>query len=93
MGKSRKIYKIEIAEIAADFIRTQTKKIQRQIFSEITSLAQEPYGKGRRIKNSSDVFKIRPGCYRIAYSIKEDRLLVLVIRIGHRKDFYRYYDH
>ena len=92
MAKSTKIYKIKIADTAADFIRKQTKKNQRQIMNKISSLAHDPCGKGNRIKSKSEFFKIRSGIYRIAYTIKESHVIVLVLRIGHRKDFYRYFE-
>ncbi len=92
MAKSGKIYKIKIEETAADFIRRQTKKNQRQIMNKISSLAQDPHSKGNRIKSKSEFFKIRSGIFRIAYRIKERQVIVLVLRIGHRKDFYRYFE-
>ena len=92
MVKSGKIYKVKIADDAADFIRGQTKKIQRQIMNKINSLTESPETRGEPIKNSTNTFKIRSGWYRIAYQIQGNNLLVLVVRIGHRKDFYQYYD-
>ena len=92
MVKSGKIYKVKIANDAADFIRGQTKKIQRQIMDKINSLAESPESRGEPIRNSTDTFKIRSGWYRIAYKIQRSNIVVLVVRIGHRKDFYQYYD-
>jgi mRNA interferase RelE/StbE len=92
MAQSGKIYKIKIANSAADFIRKQTKKNQRQIMNKISSLAQDPRSKGDRIKSSPEFFKIRSGSFRIAYTVKERKVVVLVLRIGHRRDFYRYFE-
>lgn len=92
MAKSRKIYKIKIADTAADFIRKRAKKNQRQIMNKISSLAQDPYSKGNPIKSKPEFFKIRSGNFRIAYTVKERQVLVLVVRVGHRKDFYRYFE-
>jgi len=95
MGKSRKIYTIKIAETPAKFIRKQKKNIQRQILKEIHTLAENPQEKGTLIKSTKgkeDLRKTRSGAYRIAYKIKERRILVLVVRVAHRKAFYKYYD-
>ena len=92
MARSGKIYKIKIADKAADFIRKQTKKNQRQIMNKISSLAQDPCDKGDRIKSKPEFYKIRSGIFRIAYTVQEKQVIVLVLRIGHRKDFYRYFD-
>jgi mRNA interferase RelE/StbE len=92
MSESGKIYKIEVSKSAADFIRGQAPKIQRQIASRINSLAVNPRNAGEPIKNSDGIYKIRSGSYSIAYQIIDDRLIVLVVRVGHRSDFYRFYD-
>ena len=92
MAKSRKIYKVRIAQDAADFVRSQPKKIQRQIMNKIDSLADNPRTRGEPIRNSKDTFKIRSRWYRIAYKIQRTKVIVLVVRIRHRKDFYKYYD-
>ena len=92
MAESRKIYNIQIAKDAADFVRAQPKKMQRQIMRKINSLAENPESRGEPIRNSRDTFKIRSGWYRIAYRIQRSKVIVLVVRIGHRRDFYKYYD-
>ena len=42
-----------------------------------------------KLAGEENAWRIRVGDYRIVYEIHADRLLVLVIRIGHRKDVYR----
>ncbi len=34
-------------------------------------------------------YRVRTGDYRIVYEVHDDRLVVLVIRIGHRREVYR----
>jgi mRNA interferase RelE/StbE len=92
MAGSGKIYKVRIAQVAADFIREQSAKIQRQILDKISFLAKDPYNRGERIKGANDMFKIRSGDYRIAYKVEKGQLLILVVRVGHRRDFYRFFD-
>ncbi len=41
------------------------------------------------MKGSNDFHKVRSGNYRIIYTIEEDRLVILIVKIGHRKDVYR----
>ena len=36
-----------------------------------------------------DLYRFRSGDYRIVYLIEDDKLIVLVVRIGHRKEIYR----
>ena len=40
----------------------------------------------------NDVYRIKSGTYRIGYQVKEEMILILVLRIGHRKDFYKYFE-
>ena len=35
------------------------------------------------------LYRIRVGDYRVVYQVRDEALLVLVIRVGHRKDVYR----
>lgn len=36
-----------------------------------------------------NIWRVRVGDYRIVYTIKDDILLVLVLRVGHRRETYR----
>ena len=54
------------------------------------ALAHEPYPTGtRKLSGYDDVYRIRVGHYRILYSVSAAQLIVLVVKIGHRKDVYR----
>ena len=92
MARSGKSFNVRIAQVAADFIRKQSAKIQRQILDKISLLSKDPYNRGERIKGTTDMFKIWSGDYRIAYKVEKDQLLILVVRVGHRRDFYKYFD-
>jgi len=36
-----------------------------------------------------DRYRIRQGAYRIVYAIEDERLIVYVVKVGHRRDVYR----
>ncbi|MBF0437914.1 MAG: type II toxin-antitoxin system RelE/ParE family toxin, partial [Magnetococcales bacterium] len=42
-----------------------------------------------KLKGLPNVYRIREGNYRIIYSIQDDRLVILIIKIGHRREVYR----
>jgi mRNA interferase RelE/StbE len=42
-----------------------------------------------KMKGDNDFHKVRTGDYRIVYEIQGDRLVILVVKIGHRKDVYK----
>jgi mRNA interferase RelE/StbE len=52
-------------------------------------LAENPRPQGSQKLSGRDRYRIRQGVYRIVYSIEDDRLVVVVIKVGHRKDVYR----
>jgi len=42
-----------------------------------------------KMEGNNTFHKVRTGYYRIIYEIHNDRLVILVVKIGHRKDVYR----
>jgi len=84
------MYKVIVAEGAADFIRGQTKKIRRQLYKKIKNLRNNPYPPGcGKLKGEEDLYRIRSGDYRIIYTVKNKEVTVLVLRIAHRKEAYK----
>lgn len=41
-----------------------------------------------KMSGNNDFHKVRCGNYRIIYEIHENRLVILIVKIGHRKDVY-----
>ena len=67
-------------------------KIQTKVIDAVTVLAQNPYSellRVKKLKSQVDLYRIRIGDYRVVYEIKNEVLLILVIKIGHRSDVYR----
>ena len=84
------MYKIIVAEDAADFIRGQTKKIRRQLHNKIKNLRNGPYLPNCvKLKGQEDLYRIRSGDYRIIYMVKNKEVTILVLRIAHRKEVYK----
>ena len=53
-------------------------------------MADEPRPTGARALVGQDsVYRLRVGKYRIIYKILDDGLLIVIVKIGHRKDVYR----
>jgi mRNA interferase RelE/StbE len=42
-----------------------------------------------KMSGEDDLFRVRVGDWRIVYTIRDNELLVIVIRIGHRREVYR----
>lgn len=85
-------YRIDFAPAAGRQLAHLALAVQRRIRSAIDHLAVDPRPSGVvRLTNTSSkpAWRIRVGDYRVIYEIHDDQLLVLVIRIGHRREVYR----
>ena len=83
-------YKIELTRSAAKEIdKIKTKKDRQRIVARIAALAEEPRPPGCKKLTGQDAYRIRQGSYRIVYIIEDKRLLVTVVKVGHRRDVYR----
>lgn len=82
-------YRIEFTEKAYSEFSRLPEKIRKKLSEKIAALMDDPRPVGaRKIKGRDDSYRIRQGDYRIVYAIMDDKLLVLVVRAGHRKDVY-----
>lgn len=66
-----------------------TKRDLSLINKKIKQLEYDPYKYSKKLAGK-DYWRIRAGDYRIIYTIDKGILLVLVIRIGLRKDIYKH---
>jgi mRNA interferase RelE/StbE len=63
--------------------------IKERIIRAVRRLGKDPFPTGVRKLAGSDYYRLRVGDYRVIYEVQKDKLIILVIRIGHRKDVYR----
>lgn len=83
-------YRIEVKKSAAKELKKIPGPDQKRISMAIDNLAENlPEPDTTKMKGNHPFHKIRVGNYRIIYEIQDDILLILIIKIGHRKDIYR----
>jgi mRNA interferase RelE/StbE len=83
-------YRIEFKRSAAKVLKKIPKPDRRRIRDRIDSLTENlPNPDKTKMKGDNPFHRIRVGDYRIIYEIHEDILVILVIKIGHRKEVYR----
>ena len=83
-------YRIEFTPRARRDFRSFARDIQERIDVRILALTENPRPAGsKKLEGQEGLYRIRAGDYRIVYSLHEDVLLVLVVRIGHRREVYR----
>jgi len=82
-------YNIYIKPTALKELQKITKRDKSKIIDKIRSLASNPRPPGCEKLSADEKYRVRQGRYRIVYSIEDDQLVVLIIKLGHRKDVYR----
>jgi len=83
------VYIVRVDRLAEKFIAEQDKKLRKRLFAEIQSLVTNPRPAGAiPIKGRKNLYRVRVGNFRIVYLVKDEELLVLVVRAGHRKEIY-----
>ena len=83
-------YKLEFKRSAAKALKKVPKRDRKSIYDKIDRLAENlPDPNITKMKGDNPFHRIRVGDYRIIYEIQNDILVILVIKIGHRKDIYR----
>ena len=60
----------------------------RRILKKIDLLGEEPQPPGSKKLSGQDRYRVRQGDYRIIYSIEDERLVVIVVKVGHRRQVY-----
>lgn len=83
-------YEIEISRTAERQLRKLAEEDQLRVVHAVMALADQPRPRGaRKLTGFDDVFRIRVGRCRVLYTVSDARLVILVLKIGHRKDVYR----
>lgn len=83
-------YRIEIRRSAAKELKKIPKTDLNRIIKRIDSLAEQlPNPEETKLKGDNPFHRIRVGDYRIVYEILDEVLVILIVKIAHRKDVYR----
>jgi len=83
-------YSVEFRPAVLKSLKRPPKKDLRRIKKKIDRLAEDlPDPATTKMKGNNPFHRVRSGDYRIVYQILEDRLVILVVKVGHRKDVYK----
>lgn len=82
-------FSVQITPAAERQLRTFDPQVRRRIQAAIDLLASNPRPpKATQLVGGAGEWRVRTGDYRIIYEIHDDQLVVLVLRVGHRRDIY-----
>ncbi len=83
-------FRIEFTRSATKDLRGIDRQWVPRILAAIEALADDPMPAGcKKLVGADHTFRIRIGDYRVIYDFQGDELVVLIIRVRHRRDVYR----
>ncbi len=83
-------YSVEFRPAALKDLKRFPKRDLVRIKKKIEELGCNlPDPNTTKMKGDNSFHKIRSGDYRIIYEIHDDSLVILVVKVGHRKDVYK----
>lgn len=82
-------YRIEIDPPARRALSKLPTQITTRIIRRLEALAENPRGMGAVKLSGHNAYRVRVGEYRIIYAVMDDRMLILIVDLGHRRDIYR----
>jgi mRNA interferase RelE/StbE len=82
-------YEVEFTAAAARQIRKLPRPARERILDAAEALAGDPRPHGaRKIVGEDIAWRVRVGDYRLIYEVEDARLVVTVVRAGHRREVY-----
>ena len=83
-------YRLEITPAAVRGIASLPQDARRRLDACILALAENPHPPGsKKLTSLKGLYRVRVGDHRVVYSVEHGKLIVLVVRVGHRREIYR----
>jgi mRNA interferase RelE/StbE len=82
-------YRIEFAPLARRQIKKLPREVQKRIIDRVEELAINPRPAGvKKLVSGENLFRVRVGEYRAIYQIRDRELIVVIVKVGHRREIY-----
>jgi len=83
-------YSLEFTASAAREFRSLERRLQQRISDKLLELCDNPFPAGaKKLQGERDHYRIRIGEYRVIYRIEKNRVVIVIVQIGHRREVYR----
>lgn len=83
-------YSVVIEPAAWDAIMRLPRRDQERVLTAIEGLEISPRPSGvKKLEGAHNLYRVRSGDYRIIYSIEDGQLVVIIIKVGNRRDVYK----
>lgn len=83
------MYRIEISSKAKKQLKKLPSEVITSIKEKLLELSEDPRPFGYTKLTGEESYRVRVGNYRIIYDIKDEELIVLVLKAGHRRNIYK----
>ena len=85
------MYRVLLRPPAQKFLRKlRDKSLLARLMAAMRELAHQPRPPGcDKLAGPENLYRVRVGDYRVIYQVQDNALLVLVVKIGHRREVYR----
>ncbi len=81
-------YRVEVKQSVIKTLKRIPRADQVKITEVIKALAHDPRPHNCLRLADSPYYRIRCGDYRIIYDVQHDKLIIIILKVGHRKDVY-----
>jgi mRNA interferase RelE/StbE len=84
------LYSVQFTPRAQRDFSALDRAIQQRLRRRIDRLAEDPFPVGaKKLHGEEPFYRIRVSDYRVIYKVEADELVVIVVKIGHRREVYR----
>lgn len=82
-------YELRFKKSVARDLRSIPKKEVARILRRLESLREDPRPPGSEKLSGQERYRVRQGAYRIIYEVMDEALIVIVVKVAHRKRVYK----
>jgi mRNA interferase RelE/StbE len=83
-------YRIEFSPAAERQFKKLPREIQFRLKPRLDGLMNNPFPRGvKKLSAEENLYRLQVGDHRIIYQVQHNALLVLVVKLGHRREVYR----
>jgi mRNA interferase RelE/StbE len=83
-------YRIEFSSKAARQFKSLAKQVTALLQPRLEALAENPHHPAvTKLSEYDSLYRLRAGDYRIFFEIQEENQVILIVKVGHRREVYR----
>lgn len=82
-------YRLLVKSSAVREIEALPDRDRASVVYRIQGLAEDPRPRGCEKLSARNLYRVRQGRYRILYQVRDEEVVVVVVRVAHRKEVYR----